>query len=482
MLRTSTLLLSIISLFSQCAQKAVTQSSSAQDAIKEIPDPTQPDPEALYANLCSSCHGARMEMFVDRRWVNGNKAEDIHKSIAKGITSSGMPAYEGALSEEEISALTAYIMDGVNDRATYNIQSDKTPKYYKTQHYALQVDTVVNNLEIPWGLKVQEDGTVYFTEREGKLKIYNPSDKSLIDVQGLPAVRNRVQGGMLDVVLHPDFGENGWIYLSYSKYRMDGMKKVSTTAVVRGRVRDGKWMDQEEIFEALPYLDSKYHYGSRMVFDNDGYLFITVGDRGRRDEHPQFLTNSCGKVHRVMDDGRIPEDNPFFNQESAIKSIWSYGHRNAQGLVYDPITDQLWEHEHGPRGGDELNLVQKAQNYGWPIISYGINYNGTVFTKLTEKPGMLQPLKTWIPSIGPSGMAWVTGSKFPEWSGNILSGSLRFNYISRVKVSDGELVEDERILQDIGRVRCIEMGEDGNIYIGVENPGRILKLSIRKQK
>lgn len=440
------------------------------------------DPQETYKELCASCHGARMEMFVDRRWTNGNTEEAIYRSISDGIVSSGMPAYSETLSQDEIQGLTDYILKGISDRSTYDISSEITPKYYRTDHYALQVDTIVGELEVPWGMKVAEDGKIYFTERQGTFKIYDPATGVTTDIKGVPSVRNEVQGGMLDIVLHPSFESNQWIYLSYSRFRKHEGETQSTTAVVRGKVRNGQWVEQEEIFEAQPFLDSKYHYGSRMVFDNDGYLYITVGDRGKRDDHPQFLSNSCGKVHRIYDDGRIPEDNPFYEVADAIKSIWSYGHRNAQGLVYDPATDKIWEHEHGPRGGDELNFIEKGVNYGWPIISYGINYNGTVFTELTEKEGCEQPIKIWIPSIGPSGMALVTGERYPKWNNSLLSGSLRFNYISRVRIEEGKLMEDERILQDVGRVRSIEMGADGYIYVGVERPGRILRVSIRADK
>lgn len=461
-----------------CSKKLTDPSDIQPISVESQTSSSSVDPEKIYSEFCANCHGAQMEMFVDRKWVNGKSKESIYRSIEKGILSSGMPAYGSTMSKEEISALTDYILEGVDERKTYDIGSDDTPKYYKTEAYQLSVDTVVGDLEVPWGIKVTEEGKIYFTERKGTFKIFDPSTKEVTDIAGVPDVRDQGQGGMMDVAFHPDFENNGWIYLSYSKYITKGITKESTTAVVRGRVKEGKWVDQEEIFEAVPYLDSKYHYGSRLIFDNDGYLYLTVGDRGRRDKHPQFLTNSCGKVHRLYDDGRVPEDNPFVNEENAIKSIWSYGHRNAQGMIYDADKNEIWEHEHGPRGGDELNLIQKSVNYGWPIISYGINYNGTVFTEETHKSGMKQPYKVWIPSIGPSGMALVNNSKYPEWNGSILTGALRFNYISRILVEDGKVIEDERILQDIGRVRSIEMGGDGYIYVGVENPGRILRVEL----
>jgi len=432
-------------------------------------------PEVNYKTYCSGCHGNEMEAFVDRKWRHGNSKESLIKSIKVGIKDAGMPAYDTTFTSQQLEELADYILTGIEKRKTYDIQEKKTPKYYDTQYMNLQVDTVVNGIEIPWGIKVTEDGTIFFTERKGTLKV-RKTDGAIVKIKNTPPVRNENQGGMLDVALHPDYQENSMIYLSYSKYKKEGGKTLSTTAVIRGKLEEDELKNIEEIFVAQPFLDSKYHYGSRLVFDKEGYLFVTVGDRGRRNEHPQFLTNSCGKVHRIYDDGRIPEDNPFTKKDGAIASIWSYGHRNPQGLVLDTKTGTLWEHEHGPRGGDELNKIEPGLNYGWPTVSYGINYNGTTFTEITKKDGMIHPENVWIPSIAPSGMAIVNSDKYPKWNGDILTGSLRFNYVSRVKHDGEKLIEEEMILKGIGRVRSIEMGADGYIYVGVEETGRILRV------
>ncbi len=430
------------------------------------------NPKVYFEKFCSGCHGQRMKTFVDRKWEYGSTQQDIERSIAKGMVNEGMPAYEQTLKPEEITILAQYILQGIADRNTYDIVEDSTPKHYITDYYNVQVDTIVEGIEIPWGIKVLSDGTIFFTERKGTFNIKRPGEEA-VEIQGAPDAKAHGQGGMMDVALHPQYEENGWIYLSYTK--ANGLKY--TTAVVRGKIKDNQFVDQEDIFEALPYVSTKYHFGSRIVFDKEGYMYITVGDRGKRDDHPQFLTNACGKVHRLYEDGRIPQDNPFYNEAEAIQSIWSYGHRNQQGMIYDAQNDKIWVHEHGPRGGDELNLVEKAVNYGWPTVSYGINYNGTAFTDKSEMEGMRHPVNVWIPSIAPSGMAQVD-EHYPHWKGDILSGSLRFNYISRVRVDGDQLVEEERILKDIGRVRAIEMGADGFLYVGVEDKGRILKVSI----
>lgn len=469
------------SILLSCSQKSVDPHSEHKLSVSTEVD-TQNSLEALsagsfnpekhYQQYCSSCHGQRMKAFVDRKWKYGSTLLDIEKSIAKGIVDEGMPAYGEAMNPEDINTLAQYILQGIKDRKSYDIIEEKTPKNYVTNYYNLEIDTVVTGLEIPWGIKVLLDGTIFFTERKGTVSIKRPGAE-VIKITGTPKVKAYGQGGMMDVALHPQYEQNGWIYLSYTKPK--GTKH--TTAVVRGKIVDNKFVEQEDLFEALPYVSTRYHFGSRMVFDNDGYLYITVGDRGKRDDHPQYLTNGCGKVHRIYDDGRIPEDNPFYDKPDAVRSIWSYGHRNPQGMIYDAKNDNIWTNEHGPRGGDELNLVEKAVNYGWPVVSYGINYNGTTFTDKTDQEGMRHPVNVWIPSMAPSGMA-IVDHHYPHWEGDILSGSLRFNYISRVRVEGNKLIEEERILKDIGRVRAVEMGADGFLYVGVEDEGRILRVSI----
>lgn len=452
-------------------QPLLTESTSDVQKIQNVADET--GPKEHFDKYCTSCHGNEVNAFVDRKWKYGSTKEDLIRSINVGIPDAGMPAYDVTFSDSEVEALADYILNGIKDRKSYDAAKIPTPKYYSTEQLDLQVDTIVNEVGIPWGIKVTKDGTVYFTQKEGKLK-FADKEGNVTEVQNVPKVVENVQGGLMDIALHPNFDINKILYLSYTK-RMAGLK--TTTAVIQAKLIDDALVDIKEIFQAMPAVAKNYHYGCRMVFDESGYLYITVGDRAHRDEHPQYLNNSCGKVHRIHDDGRIPEDNPFVGVEDAIESIWSYGHRNPQGMIYDRVNDQVWTNEHGPRGGDELNLISKSKNYGWPEISYGINYNGTTFTTITEKEDMLQPKNYWTPSIAPSGMAIVEGHNYEGWQGDILSGSLRFKYISRIKVKNNKVVHEERILENIGRVRAIEMGDDGFLYVGVEGPGRILKVS-----
>ena len=443
-------------------------------ATGSILDSTYSGPH-LFKQYCSSCHGANARVFVDRKWKAGSDSASITRSIKKGLPKQGMPAFEGALEDRQIDSLTSYILNGIADRDTYGEEIVETPKYYQEEDYQLVIDTVSMAAAIPWGIKVDEGGTCYFTDKSGSVYVQAPGQEA-VRIEGIPPVWDFGQGGLLDIALHPAFEDNNIIYLSYSKKAVNEDK--GTTALVMGRLDGDRLSDVKDIFVAEPYVDTRYHFGSRIVFDDDGHLYISVGDRGKRDDHPQYLTNSCGKIHRLNLDGTVPADNPFVGKDGSIPSIWSYGHRNPQGLVYDSQRGELWEHEHGPRGGDELNLVIPGQNYGWPTVSYGINYNGTTFTDKTSAPDMVDARRTWVPSIAPSGMAIVRGPQFSQWEGDILTGSLRFDYISRIRLdSVGQVIHEERILEGIGRVRSIEMGADGYLYVGVEEPGRILRIS-----
>ena len=414
-----------------------------------------------------------MKTFIDRKWRYGNSWNEVFNSIKFGNDDDGMPAYKEVLSDKDIRELTDYILKSIEGKTKDEFnEAVNLAGLIESEEQKFRLDTVVTGLSIPWGMTFLPDGTMLITDREGQL--YSFKNEKLTEIEGIPAVKARGQGGMLDIEIHPNFEENNYIYLSYSKPDESGDQ--ATTAVMRAKFDENKLTDQEVIFEALPYSSTRHHYGSRLEFDNDGFLFVTVGDRGNRDENPQNLDNHCGKVHRIHDDGKIPTDNPFINEANAKKTIYSYGHRNPQGMSLHPETGVIWAHEHGPRGGDEMNLIQKSKNYGWPIISYGINYVGTKFTELTEEENMLQPKKYWVPSIAPCGMTFVSGDKYPNWKNDILSGSLRFNFLSRLKMNGDEVVKEEILLKGIGRMRAVEMGNDGLIYIAIENPGMIVRL------
>ncbi len=426
-----------------------------------------------YEEYCAGCHGKNREHFVDRTWLWGESREEVFASIKYGNNDDGMPGYDTTFTDAEIYELVDFILSAEAIKMS-DIGRKKTPnKGITSGDLNFRLDTLATGLDNPWGLEFLPNGDILISELSGVL--YRLSADKLTKIKGVPAVRYRNQGGLSDLKLHPNYAENGWLYISFSKPNPANTSEA-TTAVVRAKLSGNQLTDIQEIFVAKPYVTTTRHYGARMEFDREGFLYISVGDRGMRDELPQSLDNHCGKVHRIYDDGRIPKDNPFVNNPEAIPSIWSYGHRNPQGMALHPSTGDLWTHEHGPRGGDEINLVEKGLNYGWPIISYGINYSGTRFTDITEKEGMEQPVLYWVPSIAPCGMDFVRDEKYGAWQGDILAGSLRFEYLHRCVMEGNRVVREEKLLEDIGRVRVIKSAPDGFIYVGVETPGAVYRI------
>ena len=339
----------------------------------------------------------------------------------------------------------------------------------------IAVEKLYDGLKNPWGMVWLPDGRLLVTERSGEILVFKNNKFTGQKLTGVPKVFAEGQGGLLDIKLHPDYKKNNWIYISYSKPVEGG----ATTAIARFKLTGNKVTGLQDIFMAKPFIQANFHFGSRIVFDKNNFLFFSSGERGTQPK-VQELDNDHGKIHRIYDDGRIPKDNPYANQKGASPSIWTYGHRNPQGMVYDAKTDRIWAIEHGPKGGDELNLIQKGKNYGWPKTSYGINYNGTILTEFKELPGIENPVRYWVPSIGPCGMTMVTSDKYPNWKGNLLVGALAFRHIARVQLDGTKYVTEEKLVQDIGRVRCVAEGPDGFVYAVTEGPGLLIKLLPKK--
>lgn len=439
-----------------------------------IENKNHPGPDSNYTMYCGGCHGEKMDAFVDRNWKHGNTKEDLFKAIKQGYPDEGMPSFDTAFSDDEIYALVNYIQTGIQNVNQYKFQDAPISNIFETEAGTIRLDTVLSGLDVPWGMAFLPGGEMLVTERGGTLYRVKDGNKTIIN--GVPEVLAEGQGGLLDVALHPDFINNKVIYLSYSLSKKEDNDVLSTTAVTRA-VLDGNMIsDKKIIFEALPYSKTRHHYGSRLQFDKEGYLYISIGDRGNEKENPQSLERFPGKVHRIQDDGAIPKDNPFTSISGAVASIYTFGHRNIQGMTIHPETGHIWTNEHGPRGGDEINILRKASNYGWPVITYGINYNGTIITSISEKEGLEQPLIYWLPSIAPSGFAFVSGDKYPGWEGDALVGSLRFKYLNRCKISEGKISHQEMLFKNIGRVRDVRLAPDGYIYMAVEQPGIIFKV------
>lgn len=336
-------------------------------------------------------------------------------------------------------------------------------------------ETVVADIDNPWGFDWLPDGSMLITEKSGVLVHVKNGIKT--EIKNLPAVYNRGQGGLLDIKVHPNYSENGYLFITYASE--DGEEKGGNTALIKAELKGDALVNIKKLYKATPNTTKGQHFGSRIVIDEAGFLFFTIGDRGNRDENPQDVKRDGGKVYRLNIDGSIPEDNPFVGKDSVKEAIWSYGHRNPQGMEINPVSNKIWLHEHGPRGGDEINIPQKGANYGWPVITYGINYSGSEITDQRTKEGMAQPIYYWVPSIAPSGMAFVTSDNYPELKGNLLVGSLKFQYLEHDVLEGENVIKRERLLKDVGRVRSVEQGPDGFVYVGVEGKG-ILKLVTKK--
>ena len=345
------------------------------------------------------------------------------------------------------------------NKSTIAIEAATTSNY--------KTEIVVPGLDIPWGFVFLPDGALLITEKSGKLIYFKEGIKTIIN--GLPEVYLHGQGGLLDIELHPDYHQNGWLYITYAS--ADGKGYGGNTALIRAKLKGNKLTNLEHLYKASPNSRAGQHFGSRIEFDNDEFLYFSIGDRGERAINPQDITRDSGKIYRLNADGSIPEDNPFIGTPNAKKAIFSFGHRNPQGMVKHPETGEIWIHEHGPKGGDEINIIQKGKNFGWPLISYGVNYSGTKFTEHTSLPGLEQPLFYWVPSIAPSGMTFVTSDIYPEWKGNLLVGSLKFQYLERLVLKNDKVIKRDKLLEGMGRVRTIKQGPDGYIYVAIEGVG-----------
>jgi len=437
----------------------------------------------VYQEICANCHGADLSggqapTMLDDVWAHGGDDDSLARVIRDGVLEKGMPAFNSVLSDADVRAMVIYLRER---RASYSRTrtTQAMPDAPLTAGgHTFRLETVADGLETPWAIDFLPDGSMIFTEKDGGLRVLR-NGRLQPAIKGTPAVRNAGQGGLMEVAVHPRYAENGWIYLAYSDPAKDADgKEVSLTVLVRGRIKDGTWTDEQVIWKApLEFYrpGGGVHYGCRIAFDGQGYLFFTHGERGAM-QHAQELNRPNGKVHRIHDDGRIPVDNPFIGREDAFASIWTYGNRNPQGLDFDPRTGLLWETEHGPRGGDELNLIEKGRNYGWPVITYGMNYDGSPITEKTHARGMEQPVLHWTPSIAVCGIDFYEGRAFPQWTGNLFVTGLAQQELRRLVINGREVASQEVIVRDIGRLRDVASGPDGAIYLAVNKPDRIVRL------
>jgi len=456
-------------------------------AIGFAPDPVSaqtPAPgEILYQKLCAACHGQRLEgglarSLVDSIWQFGSGRNDILRNIKYGIPDFSMPGFDAALSDPEILQIIDFLKAA---EKTSGFSKPPPPDRITTVDYDVHVETWVREgLNIPWSIAFTPDGRAFITERGGQLRVVVDGKLRAEPVQHTPAVHAEGQGGLLDVALDPEFTSNGWVYLSYSHCPDPIPTKASgtMTRLARGRIVGNRWTDEQILYSAPPEClqTTRHHYGSRIAFDREVHVYFSVGDRGQGPD-AQNLAQPNGKIHRLKTDGSIPKDNPFIGIPGAAPSLFSFGHRNPQGLATDPRTGRIWESEHGPMGGDELNLLIGGRNYGWPLATYGRDYSGSGITDVRQRPGLESPIAYWNPSPALCGMEFITGRLFPRWRHKLMVGALKYEEIRLLTLEHDRVIHQETLLKNAGRVRDIGCAPDGAIHVVLNGPDLILRLT-----
>ena len=443
-----------------------------------------------YLELCAACHGKNLEgvqapSLLDDEWTHGGDDESLARSIRNGYPEKNMPAWSPTLSEKEIRAFVVYIRE---ERAHFQRAHSAFPKppesiAVRSELHHYQVKTWASPLRQPWSLAFLPNGNALVTEKKPGRLLLIGQDGRMSELKGLPPIDTSGDCGLMDVVIHPDFARNGWIYLACSDPPpAAGAPSLSQTRIIRGRMRDGQLTDVEVVYQVPPdRIRAQPGSGGRIAFDRAGFLYFSIGDHSGTKSlltggsTAQNLNWPTGKIHRLFDDGRCPPDNPFRDERGVPSSVWTYGHRNPQGLAFHPGTGELYSSEHGPRGGDEINRLARGGNYGWPVITHGMHYNGTAITEFTAQDGMEQPVVHWTPSIAPSGIHFYTGNLFPRWKNNLFVAALAAEELRRIEIRNGQAVAQEILFKNLGRVRHVLTGPDGALYILL--PGRIARLS-----
>jgi aldose sugar dehydrogenase len=450
-----------------------------------VPALRQTRTHEIFTTTCSGCHGqslqpgAKAASLLTQDYLASRSDEQIVHAISDGPAGTDNHGFRALFSPDEISQLPAYLRI-VSGNLTRHVGAvpDISGKVIKSQKATFKVETLVKDLDQPWGFAFLPDGRLIFTERAGRLRFLDKSGKVSEPVKGTPSVFVRQDGGLLDVAVHPDFARNGWIYLSYSTVppgyavqpgedKAPNLSAPTMTYIVRGKVNaNNEWVEQQILFQPPPdsYRTSADHYGSRFLFDGKGHFFWSMGERHDY-QMSQNLASPLGKIHRLNDDGSIPSDNPFAHTPGALPSIWTYGHRNPEGLTFDPATGIFWETEHGPTGGDEVNIIEPGKDYGWGVASMGLEPG----INRLHATGMTDPITFYNPSIGPSGIAFYTGDKFPAWKGNLFITGMVGEKLIRMEIRDRQIISQEAVLQDYGRVRAVTTGPDGLLYVLLQN-------------
>jgi len=462
------------------AQQNAAPGTGAPAAARPPASPAQ----QIFTDVCAGCHGVGLtggrapSLFAERLLAERTDDELLH-TVQNGVPNGGMPSFKDQYSEEQTRQIIAYLrIQGGRLQARPPFVPNPSNQVVKSQKQTFRIEVVTTGLDTPWGEAFLPDGRMLVTERAGRLRIVDQKGKLSPPVKGTPVPFVRQDGGLLDVVVHPDYRRNGWIYLSYSEVRpgvtpepgSDTAPKLAPptmTVLVRGRIKNNEWTDQQTVFRTSPelYTTPSDHYGSRFLFDKQGDLYYSLGERHNM-ANAQNLAVPMGKIHRVRDDGAPLPTNPFAGQAGAAPTIWSYGHRNPQGLAFNPVTGDLWETEHGPSGGDEINVIERGANYGWGAVSMGLEPGIT----RQHAPGMIDPVAYYTPTIAPSGITFYSGSKYPGWKNNLFVAALAGQKLLRIETSGKKIVAQETLFEAYGRVRDVKVGPDGLLYVLLQNP------------
>jgi aldose sugar dehydrogenase len=441
----------------------------------------------VYESYCAGCHGAQMQgsaasPLIKKEWKHGGSRKSILNTIRNGITGTEMARWSGTLSDKQIQSVTDFIL--ASQKKPIAKKESKMPLVVQTADYKLNIEKLVTStLHTPWGIEFVDAAHALISERTGQLVWMINGKMDSIPIEGTPQTFSQITtGGYMDIALDPDYKHNGWIYLAFSENSTNA-KDTSVpgmTKIVRGKIADHKWVDEQTLFEVNDSLklSGGLRWGCRFLFDTHGYLYFTIGDMGRA-SHSQDLSKPSGKIYRIKSDGSIPKDNPLYGKQNCLQAIYTWGNRNVQGIAQHPVTGVIYASEHGPKGGDELNIIKKGVNYGWPEITYGIDYDGSIITNYTSREGMEQPIAKWTPSIAVSAIEFVSSPKFPKWRNNLIVTALAFQEVRRLVIDGDRVLSQEMLLKAYGRVRDVKFGPDGAMYVLTNEPDAVLRITPR---
>jgi aldose sugar dehydrogenase len=439
----------------------------------------------VYETWCAGCHGLQMQggaasSLVKKEWRNGSDRRSIINTIRNGIPGTEMAKWAGTLADKQIQSVTDFILAAQKKPLTK--KESKKPLVVQTRDYKLKIEKLVtHDLQTPWGIEFVDASHALISERTGHLAWLINGKLDSVRIQGTPETFSQeTTGGYMDIALDPGYANNGWVYLAYSENATNA-KDTSVpgmTKIVRGKIAGHRWIDEQTLFEVNDSLklSGGLRWGCRFLFDKQGYLYFTIGDMGRA-SHSQDLSKPSGKIYRINPDGSIPADNPMYGKKNYLQAIYTWGNRNVQGIAQHPVTGVIYATEHGPKGGDELNIIKKGANYGWPEITYGVDYDGSIITNDTSKEGMEQPIAKWTPSIAVSAIEFVTSPKFSKWKNDLIVTALAFQEIRRLVVDGDRVLEQEMLMKGYGRVRDVKFGPDGAMYVLTNEPDAVLRIT-----